>query len=508
MAEENELRRLARGGTGGLFAALVSGLGGLAFIAVGTNFYSRSDVGTVFTLTSLFLVALAVVTLGADVGIVRFVALKLVGGRPTDTAGVLAVTLAPTVLLSCVVALATWLAAPSMSNLAEPAALRLLAVTLPVATVSNLIMAATRGMGTVRPTLMVESLLRQGLQPILALACALAAMSSTWLLAAWTVPYLIAGAAGARSYSRLAANRGVRSWVAPWNPVVRPLWGEVWRFNGPRALTQVAQLSIRRADIPLVAWLAGRDAAAVYTAASRFVAAGLQAIRGVQQMVGPQLARLMAGSRVDEAASTLRTATSWNVLIAWPIYLACGGFPLLVLSLFGPGYESGRIVVIILSLGMLVGVAAGPVDIALLMLGRSGLSLANNLIALAVNLGLNLALIPVWGINGAAVAWATAIFISNALPTIQIRPILGPASDRRTLMAMAVTTTAFLVTPTPLRLTPLGDTVIGQIAILLGAVMVYLGLLYVLRRQLLLGPLVHGVLGRLGRGRGPGQAPA
>ncbi len=257
---------------------------------------------------------------------------------------------------------------------------------------------------------------------------------------AWILPYGASCLGGIWAYVALCRRQQVRSWVSPRSPSAVGVASEVWRFNAPRSITQIAQMSVRRADIPLVAAIAGPQAAAVYTAASRFVASGLQGIKGIQQMVGPQIARLVAAGDNQQAGMTLRTATTWNVLLAWPIYLSCAALPGLVMSLFDSAeydYSSGESVVVILALGMLIGTAAGPVDIALLMLGRSVQSLRNNMAALITNLALNFALIPIWGINGAAFAWTVSILVSNALPTWQIRPYLGSATNRRTLTGSA-----------------------------------------------------------------------
>ena len=58
------------------------------------------------------------------------------------------------------------------------------------------------------------------------------------------------------------------------------------------------------------------------------------------------------------------------------------------------------------------------------MAGRSWLSLGNNTVALAVNVGLNIVLIPIDGIRGAAIAWSVAIVVRNVLPA---RPGPQPA---------------------------------------------------------------------------------
>jgi len=69
---------------------------------------------------------------------------------------------------------------------------------------------------------------------------------------------------------------------------------------------------------------------------------------------------------------------------------------------------------------MLVATACGAVDVVLVMAGRSSWTMANAIVALGVNLALNLLLIPPFGIMGAAVAWAVAILINNLAPLTEL----------------------------------------------------------------------------------------
>jgi O-antigen/teichoic acid export membrane protein len=102
--------------------------------------------------------------------------------------------------------------------------------------------------------------------------------------------------------------------------------------------------------------------------------------------------------------------------VAAPIYLAA----------FGDGYAgTGQYTTVILALTMLLATGSGPVDVMLLMAGRSGLSLVDNAAALVVDLALDVALIPRMGVTGAAVAWAAAILTRNLLPLLQVRRLFG-----------------------------------------------------------------------------------
>jgi O-antigen/teichoic acid export membrane protein len=54
------------------------------------------------------------------------------------------------------------------------------------------------------------------------------------------------------------------------------------------------------------------------------------------------------------------------------------------------------------------------------MSGRSGLLAVNVWLAVAVNFGLNIWLVPTYGIEGAAVAWCGSLVVENALGLLQV----------------------------------------------------------------------------------------
>jgi O-antigen/teichoic acid export membrane protein len=75
----------------------------------------------------------------------------------------------------------------------------------------------------------------------------------------------------------------------------------------------------------------------------------------------------------------------------------------------------------VLCLAMLVNLAAGNVGTVLLMGGRSTWVLMDKGAALAVNVAANVALVPHFGITGAAVAWAVTIVGDSVLAFGQVR---------------------------------------------------------------------------------------
>ena len=161
--------------------------------------------------------------------------------------------------------------------------------------------------------------------------------------------------------------------------------------------------------------------AAIYAFATRLLQFGLFVANSVGQVVQPRLGRLLAQGERERARGLYQVATGWQVAVTWPQYLIVAAFAAVLLRLlFGADFGDGAPVVLILAISTLVGAAAGPVDIVLLMTGKSTWSMWNTAAALGVNIGLNLLLIPRIGILGAAIAWAVARVVGNVLPLIQV----------------------------------------------------------------------------------------
>ena len=92
------------------------------------------------------------------------------------------------------------------------------------------------------------------------------------------------------------------------------------------------------------------------------------------------------------------------MMLAWPIYFTLALFAPVLLRAFGHHYSGGASALAILALAMLVATGIGPVDIVLLMGGRSTWNLFNVIVALILNIVIGWILIPRIGIAGAAVA--------------------------------------------------------------------------------------------------------
>ncbi|MDN3352504.1 oligosaccharide flippase family protein [Actinomadura sp. DC4] len=423
MTSEPHLSRLARGGALNLAGAASAGLMGFALVFAVAHAYPQKVAGAFFAATSLFVILNAVAGLGSDAGLLRWLPRHLALGDHGAARRTVPVALVPVVAVACAGALTLFVAAPALAGgigggQVAPM-LRVLAVFLPVAAAHDALLAATRGHGTMRPTVAIEKIFRQVAQVAGVLAVSVVSTSPVALALAWALPYLIGLVVAVAWYLGIAG----RLTTGPAD--TRALAGEFWRYTAPRSVAQICQTALQRADIVLIAALASPREAAIYTAATRFMVIGQLGTQAVQQAMQPAVSRLIALEDREGTARVFAGCTTWTVALTWPVHLSVAVAAPLYLSLFGHGYGSGQSATIILALAMLLASGTGPVDVMLLMGGRSGLSLANNAAALIVDLALNAVLIPWLGITGAAIAWAAALAIRNVLPLVQVHRIFG-----------------------------------------------------------------------------------
>jgi O-antigen/teichoic acid export membrane protein len=426
-------RGVARGGFAGMVGSALAGATGVVVTWVVARVLGAEQAGAFFAATAAFVLTGGLAKLGTQTGLVYWPARLRATGRGHLLGACLRTALTPVLLLSAALAVAMWFGAPAIARMTaddapqvigeHTAGLRVLALFLPLQALTDALLTATRGYRAIRPTVLLDRVLRSTLQLLCIAGAGIAALWTTASLPlfafAWAVPYLPVTVLAALSL------RTVYLRYKPSGPRTRRverrgLRRDFWRFTGPRALASVAQLALQRVDVLLVAALGGLAPAAVYAVAGRFVVLIQFANQGISQSVQPRLAEALATGDRATANHLYQTATGWLVLVTWPINLLVILFAPVYLGAFGGGYRSGAPVVVVLACAMLVATGCGMVDMVLAMAGRTSWNLVNVLIALGVTIGLDVLLIPRYGALGAAIGLACAMVANNLLPLFQI----------------------------------------------------------------------------------------
>ncbi|GAA1792063.1 hypothetical protein GCM10009682_12600 [Luedemannella flava] len=471
------LAGVARGGVANLAGAVAATTMGVLVTWLAARALPAPQAGALFAATAAFVVVSTVAKLGTQTGLVYWIARLRALDQRHLLGRCLWLAIAPVAAASAVAGAALYAGAGPLARLADPGdptdfatAVRVLAVFLPLAVLTDTLLAATRGLHHVRATVFVDKLLRPGLQlaGFAALAGLLLAEVTDPAIVpfalAWVLPYAPAALLAGVALRRLS------------RPVAWPADGadgagmgrRFWRFTGPRAVAGVLQTALQRVDVLLVATIAGLRAAAVYAVAGRFVVLGQFANQAIAQSVQARLAEAVTLRDRPTSLALYQGATAWLVLLIWPVYLLTAVFAPVYLGLFGAGYRAGVPVVAVLAGAMLVASASGMVDMVLAMAGRTSWNLVNVAVALAAMVVLDLLLIPPLGALGAALGLAVAVLINNLVPLVQVgRLVALHPFGAGTVTACALAVACFGVLPMAAFALPAPHRAVGS-AVLVG----------------------------------------
>jgi O-antigen/teichoic acid export membrane protein len=431
-----DLATLARGGLVNLVGLLANSVIGFLLVVVITRGLSPDRAGVFFEAVALFSILASVVEFGVDDGLVRAIPRLRALGRTRDVRPTLVIGLGPVLAAGTIVGGVLFGVAPALSHLlvhgttlsrdAMVPYLRIFAPFLPIAAVTTASLSATRGFGTMVPNAAIGNLGRPAARLLLTLIVVGAGLGSTAIALSWAVPVAMAFVLALQSVALLLRRAEVADAERPQaSGQTRGLGLELWRFVLPRGLSAIFGITVLWLDTLLLGALRTSRQAAIYSAATRYLIVASFVLFPVQMAMGPVMSGLLASGSHARAAAVYRTATRWVVVLSWPVFLSLAVFAPFFLGIFGPGYRAGQDALAILAVAQLAGMATGPCLTVLLMGGRSGWTLAVAATSLVMNVGLNLILIPRWGMAGAAVAWSVSIVFNNLSGYLLVRWLMG-----------------------------------------------------------------------------------
>lgn len=136
----------------------------------------------------------------------------------------------------------------------------------------------------------------------------------------------------------------------------------------------------------------------------------------------PLTSRLDASGRREAINEVFQLTTKWIYVVTFPAFLALAVFPGDVITIvFDPRYEPASLALTILAVGFFVHAATGRNRETLSALGVTKYVFLSNAVGFAINVALNLALIPRFGIVGAAVASASSYALLNFVVTLVLK---------------------------------------------------------------------------------------
>lgn len=178
-------------------------------------------------------------------------------------------------------------------------------------------------------------------------------------------------------------------------------WGGISRWLMLGALIETAALN---ADVILVGLMLDLESSGVYFNAFR--TAGLMTLFtfAIELVIAPMVAQHFHAGEMRQAQA-ITALCAWAgflfSLVIFAIFVFWGEW---ILSFFGPAYAEGMVVLVLLALGLLFDAATGPSKIVMMMTGHERAYVAIFGITMGLGFLVQIAVIPSFGIVGAAAA--------------------------------------------------------------------------------------------------------
>ncbi|HEY4660387.1 MAG TPA: flippase [Terriglobales bacterium] len=162
----------------------------------------------------------------------------------------------------------------------------------------------------------------------------------------------------------------------------------------------------------------------IYAVAMALVGFVPIALDSVNQIFSPVISELHAAENHAVLQQLYATLTKWVMVLTIPLALSMIVFARSLMSIFGPGFQSGTAVVMVGAVGQVFNCAVGSVGFLLLMSGNQGQLMKIQAVNAALMISLNVLFVPPFGIAGAAIATTVTTVITNIWALISVRRIL------------------------------------------------------------------------------------
>ncbi len=422
MSIEKELQRGALVN----FLGIAGKIAGPAFLLVVTRLYGAEVFGVFLSAAMLVEIAVALLTAGFRDAAVRYVARYAEHDRERlydSLANALGLSLGGAAVL---VLAAQALGAPAVREAYEfgdalAPAVRAMVLVLPIMAFERVVIAGTQGLRIMK----YDALLEGGLKPVTLLTAAFLLHGPMptveGLTVAWILAQVLTGLVALGIYGR----------EFEWRPLGRALRRfrldrEMLGFALPQNLNMTLNRFLTGIDVLMLGAL-GASAAAVgvYGAGASIVRELRQIKLAFSGALAPQIARLHERGDLATLSRVYSSTARWTATLAVPAILAVAALHVDLLRIFYPGYDGPTAFMLwLLPVPYLI-TGFGLAGNVVVMTGHSRLNLINSATAGVANVGLNLLLIPPFGLAGAAAASALGALVLAGMEVAEAGRLIG-----------------------------------------------------------------------------------
>jgi len=199
---------------------------------------------------------------------------------------------------------------------------------------------------------------------------------------------------------------------------------QLLRFSVPLLLAGLLSVFLLQINPLMLGYFRPAAEVGVFAAALRTSFILPLVLDAFNAIFAPMIADLTNRRDIDKLEDLFKVVTKWILTASVPAFLLLALYGGSILAVWGAGYRQGLVCLVVICAGQFVNCATGPVGYMISMSGRTRISLANAGGALALNIVLNLILIPRHGMLGSAVALSASMAVVNLVRLAEVRWLL------------------------------------------------------------------------------------
>ena len=213
---------------------------------------------------------------------------------------------------------------------------------------------------------------------------------------------------------------------------------EVWSFSAAAMGVLLLEFLIVQVDKVALGFFRGARDVGIYSVAAAMIAYVSLFLSSVNQVFSPVIADLHTRGENMMLGRLYKSLTKWILGLTLPLAITVMVYARPLLRIFGHDFEAGWPILIIGTVGQLINCGVGSVGLLLLMSGHQNRLLRVQAAMATLMTVASFALVPVWGIVGAAVAAAVTNAGQNAWNLLEVRKALGLSPFSRSYMRLLI----------------------------------------------------------------------
>ena len=202
-------------------------------------------------------------------------------------------------------------------------------------------------------------------------------------------------------------------------------YSQILKISIPLMFAQSVQFIMAWTDKLMLGSMTTTVDVGVYHTAFKLSMFAAVALMSVNSIASPKFAEMFAKKDFLGLKKVVHQSTKMIFWFSFPLVIVFFMFPDFLLGLFGEEFKVGVTAFIFLSCGRLISSFSGSVGNILQMTGNQNIYAIILLIGAILNVVLNLILIPLYGINGAAIASMSSLIVWNLSMVLVVKQKFG-----------------------------------------------------------------------------------